>query len=323
MNRFGRRRRGLRHVLLGISSAVCFARLGSADRAWGEQPGAFVFTWSAPEECPSQQQVAAEILRLVGGEPRLRESDLQADVTVSRDPLWSAELTTHRAGRLGRRSLEAGSCQAAADAVALIIALSIDPDGVAAIDEGATVAPGQLSQPPARAERRLKILASIHTQGRLGTLPGTDAGVGVGIGLAGARWRAEFSWTYGLRRDQVAALPSGAAGRFNAAAGSLTGCVDVGRQKLAFGPCAVAEAGRVSAIGYGATAGFSREVLWLALGGGAFTSMPLSRGLQASMELDVLAPLYRPDYVFQDVPGVVFKAPPVGIRALVEASWRF
>jgi hypothetical protein len=323
MKRLMRGRRDLRHVVLGVSSAICFARLGATGRAWAEQPGAFMFRWSAPEECPSQQQVAAEIVRLVGGEPRLHESELQADVTVSGGPRWSAQLTTHRAGRTGRRSLEAPSCKAVADAVALIIALSTDPDGVAAVREGASLSTAQVVQAPASTERRLRILASVHTQGRLGTSPGTDAGVGLGIGLAGARWRAELRWTYGLRRDQVAALPSGAAGRFNVATGSLTGCVDVGRQKLALGPCAVAEAGRVSATGYGATAAFSKDVPWLALGGGVFTSMALSGHLRASIEMDVLAPLYRPDYVFQDIPGVVFKAPPVGTRALVDVSFQF
>jgi len=237
MNRFARRRPLLRHIALGVAGAVCWSGLGPTGRAWAQPSGAFTFAWSAPEECASQQQVEAEIARLVGGDLRLRDgSDLQANVTVSGGPSWSAELTTQHAGRTGRRILEAPSCKAAADAVALIIALSIDPDAVAAGGREATAADPLVSRAPASRQRHLQMLASVSAQGRVGTLPGTDVGIGLGVGLAGERWRWDLRWTYGLRRDQVALLPSGAAGRFNLDAGSLSGCFDVGRIRLAFGP---------------------------------------------------------------------------------------
>jgi hypothetical protein len=283
-----------------------------------------MFAWSAPAQCPSRQQAEAEIERLVGGDPSSHGgSGLRAEVTLSGGPLWSAELTTERAGRIGRRILEAPSCQAAADAVALIIALAIDPDAAATTGERVTPAIPVAPRSPVGAEGELHILASVYSQGRVGTLPGAEVGVGVGLGLAGARWRSELRWTYGLRQDQVASLPTGAAGRFSLAAGSLTSCVDVGRTKLAFGPCAVAEGGRVSGTGYGATAGFSRHAAWLALGGGAFSSVLVFKHLRTSFEVDLLAPLYRPAYVFADIPGVVFKAPAVGGRALLDVSWQF
>jgi hypothetical protein len=139
----------------------------------------------------------------------------------------------------------------------------------------------------------------------------------------------ELRLTYGLRRDQVANLPSlaGASGRFNITTGSLAGCFNVGRPEIAFGPCAVAEAGVVSANGRvngrGASAGFSKRAPWLALGGGAYLSFALGQHLRTSLQVDLLAPTYRPAYVFQDTPGVVFQAPPVGGRALADISWRF
>ncbi|HVY37334.1 MAG TPA: hypothetical protein VHM31_05345 [Polyangia bacterium] len=283
-----------------------------------------MFAWSAPAGCPSQQQVEADIARLVGGDLRLRDgSELRADVSVSGGPPWSADLTTLHAGRVGRRTIESPSCQAAAEAVALIIALSIDPDARAAGPRAPAAAPPQMGPPSASKPRPLHVLVGVHAQARAGTLPETDVGAGLGVGLAGLRWRAELRWTYGLRRDQPALLPSGAAGRFNLDAGSLTGCVDLGRGKLAFGPCGTAEAGRVSATGSGATAGFSKNAPWLALGGGVFASLAVSEHLRTSVEVDALAPLYRPDYVFDEIPGVVFKAPPLGGRALIDLSWQF
>jgi hypothetical protein len=295
--------------------------LGAADgaRASSSSSGAFTLTWSAPDDCPSEAQVEADVERLVGGQLRLQDAnDLHADVVVSGGPPWSAELTTRRADQLGHRSIEAPSCQAAVEAVALIIALSIDPETVAAAP-AAPAPPVSSPRPP----RSVWIVAGVHTEGRVGGLPEPDAGVGLGVGVTGRRWRALLRGTYGLRRDQVASLAAGASGRFNLVAGSLTGCMDVGRFRLAVGPCAVVEAGRASASGYGATAGWTREVPWVALGAGAFASASVTSHLHATIEVEALAPLYRPAYVFEDIPGVVFMAPPVGGRTLVELSWQF
>jgi hypothetical protein len=313
----------LRYVFFVAISVAC-AILGLTDGAWAEPSGTFRFAWAAPDECPSRGQVQAEIARLVGGDLLLRQGgELEVKATVSHSPFWSAELTTQHAGQTGRRTIEAPSCKAVADATALIVALLIDPDAVAAKAQAPT--PEAISVPEAPKARASQVVfgTGIHLQGRVGTLPGADIGIGLGIGMAGPRWRTDLRWTYGLRRDQVASLPSGASGRFNIAAGSLTECFNLGQAKLGFGPCVSLEMGRVSVEGYGTTTGFSKHSLWLALGGGALVSFAIGPHLRASMEADVVVPMYRPDYVFQDVPGVVFKAPAVGGRALVEVSWHF
>jgi hypothetical protein len=259
----------------------------------------------------------------VGGEIQLHEGDLEAKVTVSHGPLWVADLTTQHAGQTGHRSIEAPSCKAAADAIALIIALLIDPDAVSANSQAPEPEVPAIPASPKSKPRELAFLAGLHAQGRVGTLPGADLGLGLGIGVASARWRTDARWTYGLRRDQSASLPTGASGRFNIAAGSVTECFNLGQTRWGFGPCAALEAGRVSVKGFGATAGFSRHALWLALGGGGFLSLAMGQHLYALVEVDVIAPMYRPDYVFQDVPGVVFRAPAVGGRALADISWHF
>jgi hypothetical protein len=309
--------------LLGGAGMVCGALLAWPQPTGAEPSAAFGFTWAAPQECPSQPQVQAEIARLVGGTIQLHEGDLEAKATVSRGPLWAADLTTQHGGQTGRRTIEAPSCQAAADAIALILALLIDPDAVAANSRAPEPEIPSVPESPKSNERGLEFVAGIHAQGRIGTLPGADIGLGLGVGVAGARWRTDVRWSHGLRRDQVASLPSGAYGRFNITAGSVTECVALGQKRWRFGPCAALEAGRVSVNGFGATAGFSKDALWLALGGGAFMSLAMGRHLHAFMEVDVFAPMYRPDYVFQDVPGVVFTAPAVGGRALAQISWHF
>jgi len=315
----------LPHRLLRVTGIVSCALLGWGRPVAAEPSATFRFSWTAPEECPSQQQVQTEIARLLGGDIQLHEGDLEVKATVVHGPLWSGDLSTQHAGQAGHRSIEAPSCKAMADAIALIVALLIDPDAVAS----QPTAPEVPSAPEIPASNRPsnrwrpEVLVGVHAQGRIGTLPGADIGLGFGVGVAGGRWRTDLRWSYGLRRDQVASLPSGASGRFNIAVASVTECFNLGQTRWRFGPCAALEAGRVSVSGFGATAGFSKDALWLALGGGAFLSLAMGQHLHALVEVDVIAPMYRPDYVFQDVPGVVFTAPAVGGRALADISWHF
>lgn len=317
--------KGQRLLLAALAGIACVALTCRTCRASAEGPGLFTFSWKAPPECPSVEGVKADIQRLLGGDIQIRAGrDLEADAIVQHGPYWSANLTTRQVGRTGRRFLEAPSCQSLAETTALILALMIDPDAVAAT----TQKPKEIrtvSVPPAPQHPLMDISAGVHAQGRVGTLPGIDVGMGVGLGLVSRRWLIEVRVTYGLRRDQVADLSSraGAYGRFNITIGSVAGCFNVGRPELAFGPCAVAEAGVVSAEGHGTSAGFSKSTPWLALGGGPYLSFALGQHLRASLEVDILAPTYRPAYVFEGVPGVVFQSPAVGGRALTEFSWRF
>jgi hypothetical protein len=301
-------------------------------RAADVPAGTFAFAWHAPEGCPSQEQVRSEIVRLLGGAiPMAAREDLEVHATVEHGVAWSVALTTRHAGRTGSRSIAAPSCQSVAEATALIIALMIDPDAVAAhaqeTEKQPPAAPYPDSGSPAATHpsSTLDWLARLHAQVSLGTLPGVDVGLGASVGVAGQRWSMAMRGTYGLRRDQVAgssALP-GAYARFNVLTGALSGCYNLGTPGIAWGPCAVVEAGVVSAEGYGAVAGFAKRAPWVALGGGGYFSYPLGRHLHTTLHADVLAPIWRPAYVFSQVPGVVFRAPAIGLRALASIGWRF
>lgn len=321
--------KGLPPTFVALAGFLGLTVPGLPGRASEAAGGAFTFTWDAPAECPARAQVEMEISRLLGGRIQIAQGgDLDAQATVVRGAAWSVSLTTRHAGRAGRRSLDALSCRSVAEATALIIALMIDPDAVAANaqDRQEESAAGAT---PAAQDRSpeawpITFLAGLHGQGSLGTLPEMDVGVGAGLGLSGRRWRLELRGTYGLRRNQARELPSvaGARGRFNFTAGALAGCYRLGPSGVGFGPCAIAEAGVVSAEGYGASEGFSKHAPWAALGGGGYLSLAMGR-LYGSLELDVLFPLYRPSYVFRDLPGVVFQAPAAGLRALAGLGWRF
>ena len=308
-------------IFCSLAGALGCALVSSPCSASGDVPGGLKFTWDAPADCPSEQQVQGEISRLLHGDVTLRQGgDLDVRITVRNGETWSADLATLHAGQTGRRLIEAPSCPSVADAAALIVALMIDPDALADVPREPTEVhqtPSPIVEP-----QSIEFLAGPHAQWRLGTLPGVDIGLGIGFGLSGRRWRTDVRWTYGLK-EQVATLPSGASGRFGIVTGSLSGCLNLGQKRAAFGPCAVIEPGLVSSSGYGASAGFSKHAAWLALGGGLYVASSWGRYLRPLLEFDVLLPMHRPDYVFQDLPGVVFRAPVVGTRALIAIACNF
>jgi hypothetical protein len=279
--------------------------------------------------------VSGEIARLLGGEIRiLQGGDITARAVVEHGLTWSLAMDTELAGRLGRRSLEAASCQDLANAAALIIALMIDPDAVAAhatppqpvaappqpTDEAPATAPA-----PDRKPRAVEFLVGIHAAGSDGTLPSIDVGVGGGIGLQGRRWRVELRGTYGLRRDQkaMAVSPAGAYGQFNFVAAAFAACINLGPQAFAFGPCADAEFGVISAKGVGVSQSLPADTLWSALGAGGYAAISLGRHLGLPLHVDVLAPLRRSEFVFKNEPNRVFQAPAVGVRVSAGIELRF
>ena len=84
-------------------------------------------TWSAPVECPSQAAVLGEVRSILEGSTvTAHPVDARAAVTRTRKG-WHVELAIRSDQGSGERSLDADSCAELASAVALIVALAVDP----------------------------------------------------------------------------------------------------------------------------------------------------------------------------------------------------
>jgi hypothetical protein len=109
--------------------------------------GSFSFVWSAPSGCPTQTEVLGRAERLVG-HTLTRASgaqpvELLATVQAASSSAWQLTVSSGSHSD-ANRSVSASSCEELADAMALLIALSVDPD--AAARKGAAPAPtGQAS----------------------------------------------------------------------------------------------------------------------------------------------------------------------------------
>ena len=321
--------------ILCASTVLALATFGNARLVHADQAGTLTLSWQAPAGCPSRGQVSGEIARLLGGEIRVPQGgDITARAVVEHGPTWSLAMDTELAGRPGRRSLEAASCQDLANAAALIVALMIDPDAVAA--HATTPQPVAAPAPPAAEPpamdpaleskpRAVEYLLGVHAAGSYGTLPSVDVGVGGGIGIQGRRWRAELRGSYGLRRDQKAwaASPAGAYGQFNFVAAAFAACINLGPRAFAFGPCADAEFGVTSAQGFGVSQSLPTNTPWSALGAGGYAAISLGHHVSIPLHVDVLAPLRRSEFVFKNEPTRVFQAPAVGVRMSAGIELRF
>jgi hypothetical protein len=128
--------------------------LGALPEALGE-PSSSVIAWDAPfSECPDEAYVRHAVDQLLGGDasPAVRV-DARARVAHSAGGQWQVHLTTVREGTTGERVFESSSCRSLADATALIVALTIDPQRVAVNRPAPTPAPAASGSaaPPASA----------------------------------------------------------------------------------------------------------------------------------------------------------------------------
>jgi len=292
------------------------------------------FAWSAPAGCPPDAAVRAEIGKLLGGpiEGRARE-DLRVRAVVERRELWLVTLDTLAGGTAGHRTLESATCEGLASATALIVALIIDPDAVAAHAKptpDATPAPPPtrapaVTPPPPPPPRATFSLVGVGAVGHLGVLPGADVGLGAHVGLARRSLRVELRGAYGPRA--VASSRVGAAGeaygKFRFWAATLAGCWMLERGRLELGPCLDLELGAVAGEGVGATETTSATTWWYGMGAGVELVIAATPWLRFPVHADAIVPWHRPSYVFRNVDQPIFRPWPVGARLSLAAEARF
>jgi hypothetical protein len=328
-------RRGSDKWLLSLAFALTVVGRPPAARADGGS--GFVFEWQAPEGCPPSSVVEGKIAELLGG-PALERArdDLRVQATVERGALWFVTLETTSRTASGHRTFEAATCQALANATALIVALLIDPDAVAARTGKSQEPEVRPPPPPAPTEptpvvgrpggaRATYGLVGVAAAGNLGVLPSADLGVSASVGIVRTRWRIEARAAYSPRRVQsdVLTSPAGAYGRFSFVVGTLAGCLTFSRSVFEFGPCADAEFGAVPGEGIGATHTTSHTSPWVGVGAGGLLALKATPWLYFPVHADAVIPLWRPRFVFQNVQAPIFRSWSVGGRLTAGVELRF
>lgn len=304
--------------------------------------------WHAPSDCPSGPSVTRAVERLISKPPA---RTLEASSTVRREgERWSAEIKTPR----GERRLEGESCRAVSEAVAMVLALAIDPDAspndaaFASFDEPDEATPPKASPlppspvPPSATPKpeaaptdrtaasparsrdgkatELGFLAGAFGLVEAGMLPQATLGASLDLGVASERWSAEAGAMVLLPRPGSLENDSERGGEMGYIGGYAAGCLAPLRSRR-LDLCAAFEVGRLTGTGFGITHQLTGEALWLApeiFGAGRF---PIAGSLHGEARVGAAVALNRPEFVLDDL-GTVHRPALVSLRGELGFSFR-
>jgi len=320
---------------------VRLVRIGLAMVAWlaaGAVARAQPVHWSGPDECPAEADVIAEIERLLGGDVDWSAwESLGAEIVATpADGGWRVVVTTKDPE--GVREVVGASCAEVAQAAALVVAMTIDPDKALAaatepkpepetrVESTESAGDGEIPPPirpaesteasaKAAAPRRARL--PIHWGVRaeiisdLGSLPGVKPGAGLTAAAMLHAWRLELSGIYWFQRRETLDEAPTMGGDISLLAGSLRGCY----QAWGFDGCAGLELGRFSAHGFGSEFPESHTALWLAPTAGLARRFKVSTWFSFSLLAEAGLPLQRPRFWVDD--ALVHQPAPVVGRFLV------
>ncbi len=309
--------------LLALTAAILISLVGRPSFAQNPPPEAaerVALRWTAPTECPSREQVIAEISRLLSagseGAPLVT-----AEATVKRTESSGFEVLvrTERAGVRGERVLRGEDCVALGRATALLIAMAASPSDPKqpARPRDSEKKPPDLAPTPTRL--KLRLAASLGYATALLDAPGGEFAGGVEYG----RLRAElFLNAYLPRALSLGEDPRG--GKFNLWGGGIATCISPWKRQgsWAVWGCIDGSAQRLEGRGFGVLEPSSAAAtIFMITVQGEF-EWQLSSEIGLALGLGADLPLSRRAFTLENV-GVVHATDRVGARAQLGLAWRF
>ena len=266
--------------------------------------------WDAPPACPSAADLEARVVALVPpGEERLLVATV--DAQVKKEPLrWRASLeVTVPQGRT-RREVVGRTCEELTDAVALLVAATLDPVGARRQLSGTRDGP---PKPPPRS-RKVRGIVGIAGTGTFAALPRFGGGLLGSAGIDTRYVRAEAVTTYEAPQLRLLDSEVGAGAVFDLWTVGARGC-GVGRvQTLVIPVCAGVEVGRLRARGEGLEAGRRIRLTHARVAVGAGLAWSATRWLEVRADVAGLVTLTPWRVVIEDL-GELHRSRPVGVRA--------
>jgi hypothetical protein len=316
--------------------------------------------WTAPVECPSRAAVLGQVRAILEGGAASAHA-VEATATVERaGPRWRVALTIRSDQGSGVRSLDADSCEALGSAVALIVALAVDPTRRAPPDAGAPSsgdAPVPHASPTdADAGAGAQPLSAVSPRPRsgmegaqsadgprlaVGAMGAADVGdlpsaaVGGSVAVAGLYRRGRLEVRGRSFASQRAAdLARPAQGVELAYLGlDARACLAVlatgraAREGVAVSPCLGVDLSRIAGSGFGGSKTFSGDGSWSAIEAGLLGTWALAPSVALRVGVDLLVPTSRPGFVVLAPDGSteesLHRPAPIAGRFDVGAELRF
>ncbi|HYJ10182.1 MAG TPA: hypothetical protein VEX18_14265 [Polyangiaceae bacterium] len=283
--------------------------------------------WTAPAGCSSAAEIEAAVARLLGTAPPPSDSpplDVVATARPGPGGLWQGEVEMRSGAKVGRRNIQAESCQAVADATALIAALTIDPDAVTAQQappsaETSSVPPApptasalasapppprllKATTPPAVSRQRLSVWAEPLVIADVGALPKPTIGAGVAGGINWNRSTLEVGAAqFAEGTATIAGTVPAAGGDFRLRAFWLAACPALQAGHFDLGVCGQVELAAMKGTGFGVSSGYENSYLWPAVGGGVLARLHLSQAFSVPLRLGLSFPLRYPTFTLKGI----------------------
>ena len=285
-----------------------------SDVAVAQPAPAQVLDYSAPLDCPDATAFSAQIAARTAMWTRVR-SALTVRVRIEPgDGRLRGVLTLDDGARSTVREVSGERCAEVAQALALIVAILIDPEADTRALPTAPQAP--LAPPNAETGVRRPLEAGETSEARWIASAGTALMVTAGVGeraLVGERWfagiareradRPSFTLRFAFGRDRSGTINHGpgASSALSRTLLRVDGCgVFATTPALAFSLCGFGEGGQIDAVGLHPLRSEAPTVGWLALGSLVRAGYRYERVLGLEAELGFGLPLARYRFRFGD-----------------------
>jgi len=337
-----------------------FGATGSVTKA---PPVALDLSWEATPPCSSRQEVQAEVARLLrAAEGDEREVLAHAALTQNGRGAIDVDLRLEIAGAAHRRAFEAESCQAAKSAIALILAIAINPAAAkladaaetpeaaaASSDAGAPAAPppqpaaprpqpssgatprsslaSASSAPPKTSRVPTSLWLGVSGIADLGTLPKLSPGGELELTCQLGHVRLEGAASF-LGAESATEPTSTAGATFSALSGRLRFAYGAEVGKAWLGPALSVGVTRLRAAGSnGSQASLVRTEAVPELGAGGLFSWQAVSVLGFRLSAEAIVPTFRPRFVVREPEPApsqsVFQSSIVAGRVMIGATIQF
>lgn len=315
--------------------------------------------WDAPTSCPSASDVRSVVEQLAGANANARATAarlrVRGRVRAQHDGAFRVVLETYDGDVRGARNVVAPTCALATEAAAVVMAMLLTHDGMAAslsspASSTSPTTPPPTSPPPTSppptTESRLVAPASSH-DAAIAAAPHARRSIAIGLGgtadsatlpsitpgiVASIGWRGMRR--YGLRAELGATPSSHASGRTTVDGRTLGGDIQLFRAGArgeidlldsaagaAFGASAGIDAGVLHATGTGAHTPATNDAFWLALCAGPRARVPFGDRLALRGAVELVVPLLRPTLLIDADP--IHRPSAAAARATISGEFAF
>lgn len=287
-------------------------------------PAQDVFTWNAPDGCPSAAAVVEDAEALSG----LTLGDtlrVEATVQALEEGRWSLRLRIESPSGAQVRELEGRSCDELAGVAATLIAVALE----APVEPEPEVAPEPEPAPevapepePTRVEPPgWKAVFGPTVSLGLGALPGPAAVLSLFAGAERRWFRAEAAADIWLPRDGELST-TGAGGSMQLWTLAVRSCGVPSAGRLRFPVCGGVQVGQMRGQGQGISAPKRAALPWLAAEVTGGLRVDVHRNVALRADLGVFVPVLRPGFTL-DGQGTVHRAAAVGGKLGAGLELRF